>query len=174
MAFHTICSKCDRALVAYLIGLDVGTTDNIFPAKRSLDKGINTVVCWSHTASPADSAFPYSGNYAVEAFVEVRTSGVVEETQSDVQPRQDADTLVGDVFDAFFTAADQQSGDSLATAITQAARSAGDADLQNFTAYSVKVVGQSQGFNPRTVIEQGNAWVDSIHLQITCCPSNID
>lgn len=172
MAFHTICSKCDRALVAYLIGLGVGTTDNILTGKRSLDKSINTAVCWSHTATPM-AEFPYSGNYNVDTFVEVRTSGVIEESQNEEDPKQDADAFVGAVFDAFFTSADQQSGDSLAKAITDAARASGDSILQDFTAFSVKVVGQSQGFNPRTVIEQGNAWIDSIHLQITCCPSNI-
>ncbi len=169
MGSHNILSKSDRALVAYINSLNPGIgPDSIWPAKRSLDKTINGITAWSHSFS-TQREDPYSGNVMVEAFVEVRMSGVIEESESQDSPRLTADDVVSAVFDGFFVG-DGQSGEPLGQAITAAAAGA-DADLAAFTVQSCKVVGGNQGFNPRAILRQGDAWVDVIHLEMLCCPS---
>lgn len=172
MGNHNILSKVDRALVAWIISRGAGTKDNVWPAKRSLDKTSMGVSCWSHSFSTMHEG-PYSGSLLVEAFVEVRTPGVVEATQGEDDPRLASDKLVSDVGDCFFLG-DGNSGAPLGQAITDVARASGDADLaQAFTMISLKVAGGNQGFNPRRILEQGNMWVDPLHLEIVCCPSNV-
>ena len=170
MNFHNICSKTDRALVAYLVNA-LATPGNIWPAKRSLDKALPCTVCYSHSATPLQDA-PFAGIYTVEAFVEVRSSGVVEETQGTDDPRLNSDDLFAAVADAFWLG-DDSASDKLAAAITDAARASGQEDLAQFTVQSVRVSGQSQGFNPRATQQQGNAWVDSIHLELVCNPADV-
>ncbi len=166
MGSHNILSKSDQALVAYVNSLNCGLgPDSIWPGKRSLDKTINGVTCWSHSFS-TQREDPYSGNVLVEAFIEVRMSGVIEESEGEDTPRLTADDVVSNVFDGFF-AGDGQSGAPLGKAITDAAGGIG------FTVQSCKVVGGNQGFNPRTILRQGDAWIDVIHLEMLCCPSAV-
>jgi hypothetical protein len=169
MSFHNICSKTDRALVAYLTAY--GVPGGIWPAKRSLDKALPITVCYSHSATPLQDA-PFSGIYTVTAFVEVRSDGVVEETQGTDDPRLNSDDLFAAVADAFWLG-DDSASNKLAEAITNAARASGQEDLGQFTIQSVLVSGHSQGFNPRSTQQQGNAWVDSVHLEMVCCPSDV-
>lgn len=164
---HHICSKTDQAIVAYLIGRQVGTSGDVFPGKRSEEKVIPCTVVWSHTAKP-DPEMPYSGNWLVHTFIEIRTSGVLEVTQSDPnQPRLDSDDRVSATVDSFFITGDN-SGEQLADAITQASVSAVD----DFTMLNCRVVEANQGFNPRNANAQGNCWVDTIHLESLVAPKS--
>lgn len=167
MGNHSICSKCDRALVAYLISEQAGTADDILPGKRSKDKTIPCTICYTHTAKPP-SEFPYSGNYMAEAYIEIRTSAVQEDTESDPdQPRLDSDARVSATTDAFFLTEDN-GGELLAQAINAAAAST----VEDFSVLNCQVVEVNQGFNPRAAAEQGNDWVDTIHLQMLCAPAS--
>ena len=171
MGNHNILSKVDRALVAWIISRNAGTKDNVWPAKRSLDKTSGGTTCWSHSFATLMEG-PYCGSVMVEAFVEVRSPGVIEATQGQDDPRIASDKMVSDVSDCFALNG-AESGEPLGQAITDAARATADSDMQDLTLISVKVVGGNQGFNPRMIIQQGNMWVDPLHLEIICCPSNV-
>lgn len=161
---HNILSKCDRALAAFLISAGAGTADDVYPAKRSLDKALPNTVChamkWRYLS-------PNSGIYVVTAQVMVRTIGAldVDQVQSDV--KDPSEERVSAAFDAFFAGVDSAS-DKLGDAITAAARATGDADLQEFTIQSCEVVGGDGGQD-----RNGPAWVDSIDLEIVCCPKDV-
>lgn len=164
MGNHTICSKLDRALVAYIIDQKAGTAGDTWPAKRSLDKSVPCNIVWTHTAKvPQD--MPYAGNYLAEAFVEIRTPGVQDAGESEDQPREDSEARVSAVVDAFQMAGDN-SGEQLAQRINQAA--AGVVD--DFSVLSCRVIEVNQGFNPRALAEQGNCWLDTLHLEVLCAP----
>jgi hypothetical protein len=171
MGFHNICSKVDRALVAYIIRNGAGTDADTFPAKRSEGKPTPPLtICWSHTAEPMMEG-PFAGLYKVEAFVEVRVSGVIEENESTDDPKKKAIDRTSATFD-LFNAGDGQSGDALGQAITEAAHG-GDSDLLDFTALSARIIGFNQGFNPRNPKLMGQIWVDAMHLEVFCCPANV-
>lgn len=171
MGFHSICSKVDQALVAHIIrngAANLRTIENeqrydVFPGKGSTSKALPCTICWTHTARPMPDA-PYSGNYLAQAFIEVRTSAVIESDEpNEEQPRLDSDARVSATFDLFQTT-DDNSGESLGADITASA-SGLDITIQN-----VRVVEVNEGFNPRTAMLQGNQWIDVIHLEILCGP----
>jgi hypothetical protein len=159
VAYHNILSKCDQALVAYIIAGNAGTSDDVFPAKRSLSKTVPCTVCESRRGEPQAGA-EYSGNYTIQALVKVRCSGLAD-TASDNesgQPRLDSDARVAATFDLFQTA-DPDSGIGLAAAIQLAAA---DPD---FGVINARVTGVEAGFE-----REGSGWVDVLHLELVCCP----
>jgi hypothetical protein len=159
-----ICQKVDQALVDYIVSSGAGKQADTFPAKRSASKVIPCTICYAHSFETARETGIYSGNVKVDAFVEVRTSAIVEETQMEGEPEEESADRVGDTFSLFFYGTGD-SGSALAAAIT-AASSVRDLTLQN-----VMVIGGTQGFNPRNPKLDGHTWVDSIHLEILCRPS---
>ncbi len=173
MPTHHICSKVDRAIVAYLIAQGAGTADDVWPAKRSLNKTQDGTIVWSHSAiPPADDL--YSGNRMVETFVEVRSLGVIEAEEGDDAPRLASDARVGATWDAFAALGDINASDKLAAEITDAARATGASDLQELTIQSVRIIAENQGFNPRSRFAEGQMWVDALHLQMLVSPANVD
>ena len=171
MAFHNILSKCDRALMQYIILNGAGTSADVFPGKASADKPIPCTICYAHSAN-VDREAPYAGNYNVEAFVEVMTSGVQEQSDQPTDPAQRAISRTEQTFDLFFKD-DPESGRITADALNQAAKTHPDADMQDFHAYDVRVQSITQGFNPRSPKQSGLAWEDCLHLEIFCCPAAI-
>ena len=171
MAYHNILSKCDRALMQYIINNNAGTSADVFPGKRSQDKTLPCTICWSHSCT-TDREIPYSGNYQVEAFVEVRTSGIQEEFDQPNDPANKAIGRIEQTFDLFFKD-DPESGRIVADALTAAAKTSPDPDMQDFHAYDVRAASITQGFNPRNPKLAGNAWEDCLHLEIFCCPANV-
>lgn len=165
MGFN-ICQSCDQALVAYILANNAGTEADTFPAKRSLTKALPCTICWSHTFEPMPDG-PYAGVFKVEAFIEVRTSGVVEETDTETEPATRAADRVAATF-GLFNYGEGQSGEELGKAITQAAGGVAD-----FGVISCRIVGGTQGHNPRNPKTQGQAWVDSIHLEVVCVPRSL-
>lgn len=161
MGFN-ICQSADQALVAYIVANGAGTTDDVFPAKRSDTKTLPCTIVWSHSFEPLPEG-PYAGVWKVEAFIEVRTSGVPEESETTDGPQQKAADRTAATF-GLFQYGDGQSGEDLGEAITQAS------SVPDFTVISCRIVGGSQGFNPRAVQQKGQAWVDSIHLELVCVP----
>ena len=176
-----ICSMADRALVAYILsqGGAVGTANDIFPAKRDERKVLPCTVCYSHSFKPCE-ATAYAGNFEVESFIEVRTKGLGDGGFTD--PREISDERVIATFNAFLTLPGDQSGEQIGELITLAGRKkAADsegittafADLKTFTVQSCQIVEGNQGFNSRIKIQQGNAWIDVLHLELLCCPADV-
>lgn len=164
MADHNILSKCDQALVAFIISKEAGTDQTIFPAKRSLDKDLPCVICKSYSAAPP-AEMPYSGNREVEAQVIVRTPGIAEEDADNTAdaPRIAADALVAAVWDCF-NIGEGQSGGDLGEAITAAAQGVG----VTITVFNAEVIEELAGFEAT-----GDAWTDILHLRLLCAPSAI-
>jgi len=164
VASHNILSKVDRALAAYLISEGAGSADDVYPAKRSLDKALPNTVChamkWRFLS-------PNSGIYVVTAQVMVKTLAALDADEEQAAVKDPSEERVSATFDAFFSGVDSAS-DTLAESITAAARNSGDADLQDFTIQSCEVTGGDGG-----VDRNGPAWMDAIDLEIVCCPSDV-
>jgi len=161
---HNILSKVDRALAAYLVSVGAGTINDVYPAKRSDNKALPNTVChsmkWRY-------AVPHSGVYVVSAQVMVKTLGAPELDQPALDVENQSTFRVADTFDAFFAGVDSSS-EALAAAITAAARGTAAEDLQDFTIQTCEALGGDAG-NDRN----GPAWVDSIDLEIVCCPRDV-
>ena len=161
---HNILSKIDRALAAYLISVGAGTADDVYTAKRSLNKDLPNTVChaqkWRYLT-------PNSGVYSVTAQVMVRTLAAldVDEEQTDV--KDPSEERVSAAFDAFFAGVDSSSS-ALGDAITAAARATGDADLQDFTIQCCEATGGDGG-----IVRDEPVWTDAIDLEIVCCPADL-
>ncbi len=161
-----ILSLCDQALVAWIISKGAGTADDTWIAKRSEVKSLPETICYCHTFEACREA-PYAGNFEVEAFIEVRTDAVIKEFQLEDDPRREAIDRVKATFDCFLTPIGDFEGVGLGEQITR------EAGIQNFTIINCRIVGGNQGFNPKTVRDRGNAWLDVIHLELTVCPADV-
>ncbi len=164
---HNILSKTDRALAAYLISVGAGTSADVYPAKRAEDKALPDTICFSNKAHLMT---PNSGVYVVTAMVSVRSSpaaDITETTETPDEKKETSEERVAATFDAFWSGVDS-SGESLGEAITDAARATGDADLQNFTVQCCVVQTQQAGYD-----ERGNAWTDTIELELVVNPANV-
>jgi hypothetical protein len=162
VAAHNVLADCDRALAAYLISAGAGTSADVFPAKHSEDKPLPCTICFS---SRAKMQSPYLGNYIVSAAIMVKTDPNVDVNQDPDEPPGISDERVADTFDAFFVGQNVQDSSALADAITAAARAAG---ALTFTVQSVGIAGVEAGFD-----QKGNAWIDTLDLEILCCPGNV-
>ncbi len=160
MSNHNLLSKCDRALVAYLIDQGAGTSADVYPAKRSSDKVLPDTLC--HCDSATELA-PYSGTYTVSASINVRSQAASTDDDPE-QPREDADARVAATFDAFHRAIDT-SGSQLGELVTAAAAAAGVAEL---TIFNVSVKHINAGFE-----EKGSTWIDTLNLELIACPASV-
>jgi hypothetical protein len=164
MGSYNILSKCDRALVAYLISEDAGSAADVYPAKRSEDKAFpNTVVF----ASKARLSTPHSGVWVVDVMVQVRTDPNVDVDQTADEKKVSSEERVSATFDALYSQTDSSSA-ALADAITAAARATADSDLEEFTVQAVTVEQLEAGFDPKT-----NAWTDTMDLELVVCAADV-
>lgn len=167
--YHNLLSKCDRALVAYIVAQKAGSLQDTVPAKWSLDRALPLTVCYSDRAV---EAAPYSGTYVVTAAIMVRSPMAVELQAEDADALLASDARVQRTFNAFHTNIDS-AGDKLADAITSAARKLASensryADLGDFTALDVSIKSIEGSVEEGTTV-----WVDTLNLEVVCCPSNI-
>lgn len=163
MAFSL--SVVDRVLVNFVIAGGAGTANDVFPAKASMQKEPPVTVCYCHSGSP-DPEFPYSGDLMVEAYVEVRVSGIIQPDQASDEPRIEAEDRVDRTF-ALFRNTDDNSGEGLGTAISGARGS------ESITIQTARIKEVTQGFNPvHPNRNLGNIWVDCIHLEMLVSPSD--
>jgi hypothetical protein len=171
--YHKILSKCDRALVAYLVAREVGEPDQVVPAKRSGDRTLPLVICHSETYSVIRN----TGSCQVQTHILIKTPLAVEADQDPDGPASDSDQLTGEVVDALWTLDDETPWDSkkLAAQITAAARAAAIADpkknagLADFTAFDVRHIGGGAGIEEDLI-----AWTERVTLEIDCAPSAVD
>lgn len=173
-SYHNILSKNDRALMAYLVARGAGTFADVFPAKRSLNKELPCTVCWSEKGAPIRN----TGNYTLATSIMVKTAAPVDAGVDPGQPRLDSDARIRATFDAFFT---MDTGGTdfdstvVAAQVTASARAlaiadpANHADLADYTCLDVRDMGPEAAFS-----ENGDAWVDTLNLEVDCCPSNVD
>lgn len=169
--YHNLLSKNDRAIAAYLVSIGAGTTDDVFPAKRSQSRQTPCTVIYSESA---DEVAPYSATYTIKTSVMIRTYAGQDYDEADADKRKACDQRVAATFDGFHWNDDNnQSGDTLATAITNAARADAlanpdNADLADYTVLNIRVVSIEQGQESDV-----DAWVDTINLECVACPSNV-
>jgi hypothetical protein len=166
VASHNILSKTDRALVAYLISIGVGTAADTDPAKRSVEKALPCTVCYSQRATLIS---PYSGVYEVTCAIMIKTDPSIDFGETEADPKNVSEDRVAATFDAFFDQLDS-AGDKLAAAITAAARASSnpaDSDLEDFTIQDISVTGVEAGFDQR------GSWLDTLNLELLVCPKDV-
>lgn len=163
MGVHRILSKCDDALVAYLLSLSIGDADSVYPAKRADDRENPPFIVIMSTEGRPEH--PYSGSYRVQVQIATHTRASKDVDEESDTLKEASNDLASDVDDAFFRfGPGEQSGTSLAEEITAAAQGAG----LEFTALDCLVIEVEQGRSGK----QGE-WVDTISLEVLCVPSNI-
>jgi hypothetical protein len=167
---HNLLSKCDRALVAYIVAQGAGTINDTVPAKRSQDRPLPCTVAYSERAV---EVAPYSGTYLVSASIIVRSEAPADAGEDPEAKPVDSDDRVSAIFDLFHIGIDS-SGERLADAITAAARAlAADqpdryGDLADLTIMDVVIKGIEASFEEGTT-----AWTDTLNLELVAAPSNV-
>jgi hypothetical protein len=170
--FHRILSKTDRALVAYLIAGGAGTSDNVFPARKSIDRKLPMLVAFSDSFTPVEGAEAIS---VVKSSIISRSEAAIQPDNSTDQDQElAADALAANAYDLFYSSDDAEVDPTqLADAITSAARDAAAADPTNngdlleFKCDQARVTGGALEFNS----DQG-CWEDSITLELIVRPSD--
>ncbi len=177
--YHKLRDKNDRALVAYLVHLTAGTVDDTFPAKQSRDKALPCTICYSKTSRLIRNT---GGNGTLEVAIIVKSLAPDDFDQPEGEAKAESEDRVGTVFDAFYTIEDGSAPTTkkIAAQITAAARAKGaidaalvppgpDADLLDYTCMDVRDIEEDGGFE-----EDGDAWLDTLNLEMDCAPSNVD
>ena len=166
---HNILSKVDRAIVAYLLSVNAGNREDVFPAKSSLDKPLPCTVVFSERAT---LIHPYSGVYEVLVSVLVKTDPCIDTTAfSEEEPKETSEDRVTKTFDALSRfGTGMQSGEQLAQAITASARSAAGLDLIDFTVQDISVESAECGFGGTKL----DVWIDTLNLKVLCCPASVE
>lgn len=159
-------------MVAYIVSIVPTAKAYTFQAKQSLVKSLPVVIAFSQKGIPETAN---QATYRVNCAVMIKTSLAIEAGAGSNDARLASEALVAAVFDALhlYTTAD---GDvqSLADAITAAGRAlavsdaANNADMADFTCESIVDVGVEQG-----LVEDGACWVDTLNVEMICCPSNV-
>lgn len=152
-------SKCDDALVAYIIAGGAGTATDVLPSKRSLPKTLPCTICAARRAKPLST---YSPTYEVEASIQVRSLGIDETASVNAAdgPKQASSDRVASTFDLFHTNRSRSSGQALGDAITQAG------GVSNLVIDDCCVTEVERGFEAK-----GDAWVDILYLKLVARPS---
>jgi len=174
MSYHNLLSKNDRAIVAYLLAKKVGTPADVLTAKRSANRPKPCTVVWSERAAPIEK----TGSYTASVSIMVRTSAPMDPVSEDAaQPQLDSDARVAATFDAMFTMDDpaaEYDSKGVAAQVTAAARALAasdpvhNADLADYTCLDVRDAGPEASFEENT-----DVWVDTLNLQVDCCPSDV-
>lgn len=152
MGSHRILELTDAALVAYLISEGAGTADDVFPSKSVGDKSLPCTICEAGSWGSPDG-MEYTGNSEVSAVVTVKTAGFISDSATTID---DSGSRVSATFDSFYNPDPQ----ALGAAITAAAEAAG----LTMTCIACRVTGGDRSF-------EGGAWMNSINLDLLCCPS---
>jgi len=174
MAYHNLLSKNDRALVAYLVSKGVGTSADVFAAKRSQNKSLPCTICWSEKGEEAGM---YSGTYNLQVSIMVKTSSAEDAAAAAAAARLASEARVAATFDCFQLAADlagtnDSTGENIADQITAAGRAlaisdpTNNADMSDYCCLNVRLTGIEAGFE-----EEGDAWIDTFNLEILACPN---
>lgn len=149
-----VLAKTDRALVNYLISQGVGTAENIYPFKRSLDKALPCIICHS---TRAINIIPFDGTVEVEAAIYIRTLATLDVAETDEEKVSASDDLVENAMDALNRFGDgAQGGGDLADEITAAGGSGFVCDD-----VSVESVECNVDF-----ARQSEAWTDIVNLRL--------
>jgi hypothetical protein len=174
MAYHAALSKLNRALVAYIVSLEAGSASDTWPAKRAKDKTLPCTICYSHTAAPIAN----TGNWTAQVEIQCRSKAFGDDDTDQRAAASDARTAK--VFDCFFTNLDTEpdakfDSKKVAQQVEDAAHEAAqeegspNTDLAEFAAHDVRV----KGFED-TQDEDGDAWIETLKLEIDFCPSAVE
>lgn len=152
-------STADRAVAAYLSAAMGGSAIAIYPFKRSGEKALPCVIVNCHTGTPIS---PHDPTCNIECAVLVRTIGPADVEESETDPVDESDRIVGLVDSALRRFGDdEQSGTSFANEINSAALGAG---IANFTCLDVELVRYQTDHDMQ---HDGDAWTDTINLRLT-------
>lgn len=173
--YGNILSKCDRAIVAYIISQSAGTIANTFPAKRALTKSLPLTIVWSQSATEAP---PGSGNYWVDCKIICKSSAQVGTDTTAEALVAASEARFSAVADAL-NRKDPNNAYALPDAINAAARAKSaaddlldpkgpDVDLADFTVQGVVDKGPELDIS-----ENGDVWSDGVNLSVYCCASNV-
>lgn len=163
MSYHNIRSKLDRALVAWIIEQEAGTSANTFPAKNSASVTLPAIICHTITATEEP---PFSGNFTCQVEVTVRSRAPLESGEAASTTDDASDALVAAVFDCFHIDL-EQSGATLAAEITTVAQGLGG-DMLDLTLLNVRCVTEEGAFS-----EDSAAWEDTMTLEVYAVPSDV-
>lgn len=153
---HTILSKTDRAIAAYLISVGAGTSADVYPEKYAGDKGFPDTIIFSRARMDP----PDSGVYIVTTMVQVRTSPSVNVGETAAEKVAANEERVSNTFDAFMAHVGSGTGE-LAALITAAG------GVEDFTVQNVSIITMEAGFDAR-----GNAWLDTLGLELVVFPAD--
>lgn len=145
MAAFNLTSKCEQALVAYLLDQSALEDANIYPGKNSTDKASPCVIC-SAEQGPEDP--PYTGNYMLQAVVEVRHAAPID-TDGE-EPKEESDPLTAAVGDALHVT-------DLASQLST--------QVDDFTCIAVV-------FDSVESSQDEDHWTERFLLTVYCCPSD--
>lgn len=170
--YHHVCSKLDRALVAYLISKDAGTVQDVVPAKRSLDKDLPITICWTERAKLDLN----TGTWACTVSIIVKSPAPADVQEDPAAKPADSDVRFGKTVDAFFTVDDDSEWDSkkIAAQITAAAAAAAEAhpemygDLADLSVLNIRLQEAEQGF-----VEDADAFQEILALEADVAPSAV-
>lgn len=163
--YSNLRSKNDRAIVAYLIGANCGTANDIFPGNFTADKkSLNTVVR-STLSMPEEN---FTGNRRVKVLVHIKGPATVND---DSDPRAAFDARVSATMDALMQTDNEQDLQYTADTITSAGRatSATDPDMADYTCQSWYEAGEGDGEDT----EDGCLWHTVLMFECVACPSAI-
>jgi hypothetical protein len=185
--YSNLRSKCDRAIVAMLVGEHCGSGANILPYAVNATKTYPNATIHSVSSIPDPS---YSGNRWVKIQIEVKGSAAIDPAfPASQQGRVGFDNMVALIGDAMLQSSNNgqdlqatcdlinQYGRALAVDPTNganpvAAQSALDnADMVDFTALVLKE--GLEGDGTIEADEEGCSWCEILTYELLACPSNV-
>lgn len=163
-------TSTDRALVAYLNSQGVGTSDNVYPFKRSGSKAVPCVIVHSHQGRTVS---PFCGTYEVDADIFVITTAAVDVTESDDGPIAENDDLVNRTYAALHKLGEgAQSTQQMVDAINAAA--AGAAPEWSCQSFEITGIGtSSETPSPSITRAESDSWTDTVSVRMTVTESNL-
>ncbi len=165
--YHKILSKCERAVVAYLIAQGAGTATDTLPGKNSNVKTLPITIVW---AKHWEVDPPHSREFMVTVSILCKVSAPADVGDTAAARRLASDSRLGPVFGSF-TEPDPNNATDIPEAINAAALDASiadpdnNADLADFTC--IAIAGQSGDADAN---EKGDVWEDSMDLILRCSP----
>ena len=169
--FHDLLSKTDRALAAYVIATATGVSGiaaMTYAGKRSLTKSRPNITAFAESWTPDPNNL---GSYIIKASINVITSAVLTQGESEPDRRKASVSLVSSIFDVFYNSIDNLDTTPIADAITAAARAlavsdaANNSDLADFKCDEFQVTGGGLDFDAENAF-----WRDTLEIELHCRP----
>lgn len=165
-ALPNVGSQLDRAIIAYLISLEVGTSENIYPAHTSIEKVLPSITVKSYSSSHEQQ----SGVENYQVSIQCMAEAVIDSSTPTV-----IDNLVGLVMAAMLQSEDGETLDYTAAQITETGRALAvsdpdsNADMADFTLNHLYYKGAQRG-KPD---DDNSIWAEVRNFEAHVSPSNL-